>query len=287
MFSVRRSSPTGRKRTFLPSLAKLQAEFIRELGGMDQDVKQYFFNLTPYELDGILKEIGRVYSSEVENYVRKTFHAWKAGTVQMSIPLAKRLFRLLPPRMPMQKKLDLAGNIWNHFGPSSSHEFSVGPAASIDAIAAAVASKLDTALTFSCLPENVKNRFVWLAAGDVHTEEALLNHFRLQEKNLAVHKVQMELPVLQREVLNHPESNSSALTEIRIHKHTFTIRVHMELADTIQEGLFQTYSPRPKRNAAPAVQSAKSYRSAGTGNSGCLVFIAVWAVIAASVIVFI
>ena len=261
--------------------------FTREMGGMDQDVKQYFFNLSPRELDDILREYGRQFGSDPESYARETFNAWKTGTRRMSGLVAKRLFSLLPPRMPSKTKLDLADNIWKHFGPSSSHAFSVGPLAGIDAIADAVSRKLDAAVTIYNIPDNVKNRFAWLAAGDVRAEEVLLNHFRLQEKKLAVHRIQMELPVLQRQILNHPETTGATQSEIRIHKHTFTIRVHKQLADKIQEGLFQAYSPPPKTFAAPARRTVNAHQSAGTGNSGCAVFIAVGAVIAASVIAFI
>lgn len=258
--------------------------FTREMGGMDQDVKRYFFDLPPHELDGILTEYGRKFGSVPESYARETFGAWKAGKRRMSGLVAKRLFSLLPPRMPPQKKLDLADNIWRHFGPSSSHAFSVGPSASIDAIADAVARKLDATVTIYNIPENVKNRFAWLAGGDVRAEETLLNHFRLQEKKLAVHRIQMELPVLQRQILNHPETTGVTQSEIRIHKHTFTIRVHKQLADRIQEGFYQAYSPPPRQYAAPARPTAHADRPTATGDSGCAVFFAIGAVIAASVI---
>ena len=40
-------------------------EFSREIGGTDEDVKAYFFQLNPSELSQILSEYGRLYGKPV------------------------------------------------------------------------------------------------------------------------------------------------------------------------------------------------------------------------------
>lgn len=211
-------------------------EFSREIGGTDKDVKDYFFSLEAGTLDKVLSEYGRIFGSEAEDYARKTLPRWRSGATTMSGLVAKRLFNLLPPRMPIEKKFELAGNVWRHFGPSSSHSYVVGPNADVGEIAAVVAKKLDEAVTRYRIPDTVKRRFTWLAAGDVKVEEQLLNHFRQIEKSLALQKVNAEMPVLQKQVRAHPDITSRAKSEIQIHKHRVSVWVDERLDTNIREG---------------------------------------------------
>jgi hypothetical protein len=102
-------------------------QFEKEMGGTVSDVKKYFFSLKDAELNAVLAAYSRKYGASKEEYARQIFSRWKSGSTQMSGLIAKRLFDLLPPRMPIAKKLELAGNVWHHFGPSSRHHFTVGP----------------------------------------------------------------------------------------------------------------------------------------------------------------
>lgn len=209
--------------------------FSREIGGNDKDVKEYFFSLPADELDIILTDYGKKFGEQPENYARRTFHAWKTGARGMSGLVAKRLFELLPHHMPLSQKYKLAENVWHHFGPMSSHYYTIGPAADIDTLANIVAEKLDATVTAYTIPEHIKNRFLWLAAGDVNITEHLLNHFRQAQKKLAIQKLWLEISVLQQQVQNHPDKTEIARSEIRVHKHTISISVNKKFADKIKE----------------------------------------------------
>lgn len=133
--------------------------FSRELCGIDEDVKDYFFNLPENELNQILRLYGMRFGKNAEQYARQTFRRWKTGTTQMSGLVAQRLFSLLPSRMPIQKKFELAENIWCHFGPSSQNTFVIGPRTNLDSLVMTVAEKLDSVILSYGIPENVKNRY--------------------------------------------------------------------------------------------------------------------------------
>ena len=210
--------------------------FSREIGGTDKDVKRYFFSLGRQNLESILKEYGQKYGYKAEDYARETIPRWHKGTTKMSGLVAKRLFNLLPPRMPIAMKYELAENVWKHFGPSSSHSYMVGPTADVPTIASIVSEKLDEVVSRYDIPENVQNRFNWLAAGDVRIKEQLLNYFRQMEKRLAVEKVNAELPVLQRQMREHGEVTGRAKTIIQVHRHNVSIWVEKQLEDEIREG---------------------------------------------------
>ncbi len=211
-------------------------EFSREIGGTDHDVKAYFFGLQGSELEEILSEYGRSFGADKEAYARQTLPKWRAGVTKMSGLVAKRLFNLLPPRMPLGKKYELAENIWRHFGPSTSHSYRIGPDANPDLVAEAVAAKLDESVTIYNVPENVRNRFDWLAAGDIGIKEQLLNHFRQLEKKIALEKIRLELPVLQRQVRDHPLNTKFARTVLQVHKHEVSLWMDNAIGAEFSEG---------------------------------------------------
>ena len=63
----------------------------RELGGTDQDVKEYFFSLSPNQLSGILDKYEQQNGEKAREYAEETFPKWKNGQVHMSGKVAERL----------------------------------------------------------------------------------------------------------------------------------------------------------------------------------------------------
>src|SRR3569833_3352198 len=75
-----------------------------ELGGTDQDVKQYFFSLPPNEMGQLLALYGQKHGAKAQDYAEKTIESWRSGKRHMSGQTMERLFNLLPPRMPLSAK---------------------------------------------------------------------------------------------------------------------------------------------------------------------------------------
>jgi len=211
--------------------------FSREIGGTDKDVKSYFFNLSHGELDKVLTLYGIKYGADKESYARETFQRWKSGQRRMSGLVAKRIFELLPPIMPLKEKYKLAENVWNHFGPTSSHSYIVGSNSSIQELEKIVTSTLEEYVDEYSVPENIKNRFKWLSAGDIEVQETLLNHFRSQQKKLIVSKLAQEVPVLQKQIIENPDTTLHVKSELTIHKHTISIYVDPSEDDCVKEGV--------------------------------------------------
>jgi len=211
-------------------------EFTEEIGGTDQDVKKYFFNLSEDQLEAILEEYGRQYGRSKMEYAYEAYPYWKNGQRKMSGLVAKRLFSLLPPKMPVRKKYELAENVWKHFGPKSSINIIAGPNANVNELAEFIKTKLDEMVDSYYIPDNVRNRFNWLAQGDVTVKEELLNYFREQQKNLSVEKLQQEAPVLQKQVREHGNITGKAKTVLQIDKHEINIWIDAKLDENFREG---------------------------------------------------
>ena len=222
-------------------------QFSQEMGGSDEDVKQYFFSLPAPEVDAVLTAYGRRYGAGPEDYARETLPRWRTRTTRMSGLVARRLFDFLPPRMPLRMKYELAENVWRHFGPRSQHSYVVGAEASVMSVAGVVSARLAEVVTPYRVPEDVRNRFRWIASGDVSFQERLLNHFRQLEKELAVQRVHAELPVLQRQVANHGETTHRAKSVIQVHRHEVHLWVDGRLGNEIREGhpepIVRVYEP--------------------------------------------
>jgi hypothetical protein len=106
-----RSQPRGRAYSRGSEAARRHIEeakrFSNEIGGIDDDVKKYFFRLTPTQLEPILDEYGQIHGLSARDYAEKTIAKWSSGRTHMSGMVAARLFNLLPPRMPLSEKYDL------------------------------------------------------------------------------------------------------------------------------------------------------------------------------------
>jgi hypothetical protein len=218
-------------------------EFEREMGGTVSDVKRYFFGLSTTQLDEIFSAYGRSYNSSAEAYARQIFPKWKSGVTKMSGLVAKRLFDFLPPKMPIAVKLELAGNIWNHFGASSRHHFTVGPTADLNSVMDSVRAKLESVIQDYDVPQNVKDRFDWLAAGDVQVKERLLNHFRQMDRKIATDSLNEQLPILQAQMRDPSTYTKSIRTKIKIHKHSVEICIDPRLKASFREGPPDPTSP--------------------------------------------
>jgi hypothetical protein len=179
-----------------------------ELGGTDRDVKEYFFSLSPRFLNIILGAYERQYGSGPRAYAQSTINRWRTGEVHMSGTVAERLFRLLPPRMPLQEKYRLIENLWTHVGPRSRKALRVGLDADLEQILQAVRSHMDNVVVRYTIPTSLEKRFEWLAAGDSTVKQQMLNHFLDHEKTFVVDGARQRLPVL----LEHLRSNTGINT---------------------------------------------------------------------------
>jgi hypothetical protein len=211
-------------------------QFEKEMGGTVSDVKKYFFGLKDAELQAVFVAYSDKYGASKEAYARQTFSKWKSGSRQMGGLVAKRLFDFLPPRMPIAIKLELAGNVWSHFGASSTHHFTVGPNANVKQVIDRIHETLTAEVQNYDIPENVKNRFDWLAAGDVSVKERLLNYFRQMDRKIATDSLHEQLPVLQAQMRDHSDHTGSVHTRIQIHKHSVEIWIDPRLDGGFREG---------------------------------------------------
>ena len=179
-----------------------------ELGGTDEDVKEYFFSLTDSPLKFILNKYENKYGKQAREYAEKTLPKWKKGEVHMSGLVAERLFNLLPPSMPIESKLNLTESLWRHVGPSSYKTYYIGTDVDLEEVSKRVKDHLEKVVVQYNIPEFMEARFNWLSQGDVDIKQQLLNHFIQQEKLLLSEALRTKLPIL----MDHLNSKEGKLT---------------------------------------------------------------------------
>lgn len=231
--------------------------FTREMGGVDQDVKSYFFELPPERLSSILGEYRRTYGEAAGQYAYDTFHSWKSGSRRMSGLVAKRLFELLPKRMPLPDKYKLVESLWRVKGPSSRKQIFVGTDATVDEVRQTVEQHFNEIVTPHQIPSHIALRFKWLSEGDVQVQQDLYNYYSSLEKPLLVKGLEQRLPLLMNEI--GKSLGTSISQTVKIGNHELTL----------------TFHSKPGKITATAPATASS----GIGDYGCLIWIAIGVVI--------
>jgi hypothetical protein len=205
----------------------LEAEQLsRELGGTDVDVKAYFFSLPSRDLQIVLDLYESHYGSQARTYANDTMRDWRSGQRRMAGQTASRLFRLLPPIMPLQKKYELITNLWDHCGPSSKKILRVGLNADFDEILSNVRQHIESIIVHYRIPDNLEKRFEWLSAGDVHVKQDLLGHLREREKSLVVEGTKLQLPIMLSHLRGEQGQNTHRLAHIlKIGRHELEVTI--------------------------------------------------------------
>lgn len=229
-----------------------------ELGGTDQDVKEYFFSLSPRSLDVILDAYERQYGSGPRAYAQTTINRWRTGAVQMSGTVAERLFRLLPPRMPLEEKYKLIENLWTHVGPKSRKVLRVGLDASIEQIAEAVRNHMNEVVVRFTIPTSLEKRFEWLSSGDSRIKQDLLNHFLEHDKSLVVEGARQRVPLLIEHLRSCIGANTYRAAEVlKIGNHELEVTVNQSASGVRLEEPHYSQPAWPK--SSPATDTAPSY----------------------------
>lgn len=228
-------------------------ELSNELGGTDEDVKKYFFNLTEEELRPILIEYGNEYGSGVREYAVKTLPRWKSGQTKMSGLVAGRLFSLLPSMMPLEKKYELVKSLWEKKSPYSYKEYFIGNEIDHLSVCELVRKHFDEVVKAYKIPDKITNRFTWLAKNDVDLQQGLHNYFLQLNRELVTSATKDRIPQFLSQIQNNRNVNQRITQEIIVGGHK------LKLVFT----------------ATDSGISSKDPLSLTTGNTGCLVVLGI------------
>lgn len=242
------------------------------MGGLDNDVKSYFFSLTRNELDAILGEYESLYGIKAREWAEVTMPKWKQGSVKMSGQTAERLFSLLPRRMPHARKLALVEGLWKIHGPTSENTITFGPLHTASQVRLELSRHLGQVVQHYVVPDQLRARFDWLSDGDVVKCQEMLNYFLGRDKQIAEQAIEGLVSVIEQTAIasrSTAPGDSSAVAqhvhrELAIGRH----KVHMVLDPSVNE-----IGIRPGRHSFVARGNQTS--QSGSGSVGCVVVVVV------------
>jgi hypothetical protein len=187
-------------------------------------VKAYFFSLPTDKLHSVLEEYESEYGAKASDYAKYALPRWRTGQTKMSGMVASRLFRLLPRHMPTDAKLSLVKTLWRKYRPTSKKVLLVGTPASEEQVRDCVEQHLKDTVQEYRVPAPLRNRFEWLADGDVQAYERLLHHFLQQDMDLCLRTLHARLPVFFKHIMTSAYEFRKELREVMLLEgHSLTI----------------------------------------------------------------
>lgn len=248
-------------------------EFAREVGGSDTDVKKYFFGLSASELRPIFDDYEKAYGSDAREYAESTVPLWKNGKRKMAGQTAKRLYSLLPSRMPVQARLNLVRTLWITYREYRNIYLVFGPDVSAHDVGECVKGHLNEVAKGHEIPDRFKRRFTWLSDGDSAVYEQLLNYCLGLERDLARRAAEGAVRVVSETLEN--SGNARMLQSFKRTVEVDGCRVTLILDKSLSGVRLTKQLPAALREPSPAVPSQKrsvpqSGQPLGEGN-GCAI----------------
>lgn len=208
-----------------------------ELGGLDNDVKQFLFSRSQTELERILDAYEKQFGLKARTYAAETLPAWRNGTTQMSGLVAERLFRILPGFMSLGDKLELSKRLWEHTAPSSFKRFVVSPDIKPDDLRLMLVGHLEKTVVPHAWPAQLEKRFDWLAAEDVRVKQELMNAIRQEEARILSAAIAFHVTPLINELHAKAENLPVRAThDFAVGKHRVTIEFRTPKPDRQPRG---------------------------------------------------
>lgn len=234
----------------------------KRLGGMDNEVKNFFFSMPPEKLSALLQEYGARYNDpnntpegkpNAQQYAHQTYHKWKSGKVRMSGLVAGRLFEFLPPHMPLDLKLRIVEGVHENSGPTRLDHVLVPIDLAPKEVTQFIEKSFFSELDVNIIDDELKERFSWLAGDDTRVAEQLLGHatrLSLEMKKKAFEAIMHQLDV---ETQKHSDviMGSSSTLQIRQQEIKIKRSKWVEVIQTVSPHEFQTGKKPPQKTHNP------------------------------------
>lgn len=197
-----------------------------ELGGTDEDVKKWLFNLADSDLSPILDAYQHEYGYKARDYAMNAIPKWRTGKTKMSGMVAERLFKLLPKYMSLDDKYKLIDSLWMHVGPTKKRLIEVGPDADVSEVINVFKGEVMALATKWELPSSLHKRFSWLGQDDAIVYKQLLEHIQEKERLSASKILEEQVPVIHENFqANWQEVSSFISYSVDIGKQSVELRV--------------------------------------------------------------
>lgn len=142
-------------------------------GGVDEDVRQIFFNLDPLRLESLFKKYESKHGYGKRQYAQRTYEKWKSGDVAMSGEISERLLILLPAVLTFDEKYELIRKLITKAQFRLERVVRVRPDSGFEEISNSIHIALVESQRAE-IPTRIAKRLEWLSEDDARMAENLM-----------------------------------------------------------------------------------------------------------------
>ncbi len=183
----RRWSSTNWGQRHAAERARVSARY----GGVDADVREVFFSLSPEPLNRVLADYREKNGQAAHEYARRVYAEWKSGKVQMSGQVSERLLAIVPRYLSFPVKYALLDKLCRRRAGTRLRVEIAADMTAREALGTALRAIENARST--ALPAHILERLHWLADNDGKAAQSLLSQVLAREYEVIVRAVQQEL----------------------------------------------------------------------------------------------
>lgn len=173
-----------------------RAAVTRTFGGIDLDVRDAFFSLSPSDVERVMDLYRASYGTAASTYARKSYRRWRSGAVNPSGKTLERLLEVVPYVLSFDQKLALYRKLRNAYRRPESVTIRISTPQDLTMVESTVARIVERARS-QPLPPIVDSRLVWLATGDGVIARQLVAAYEETDGAVIAQALSSELPLLQ------------------------------------------------------------------------------------------
>lgn len=192
-------------------------------GGIDEDVKQIFLNLSHEKLSLVFDLYADKYGGGAQSYAVSTYSCWKAGRVKMSGLVAGRLLNLVPPVLDAGQRFELVKKVRQAHLRKERKFVSCHPADWRQKVEPVVTQFLATSQNFQ-IPPHVLDIVCWLTEGDAAVAQQLLAAAEKEEVAVRLRYLESEFKRIEF-LLQNIESNKDVSHTIELPQGTIKVSI--------------------------------------------------------------
>jgi hypothetical protein len=194
-------------------------------GGIDQDVRTFFFDLDPWTLGRVLAAYEREYGKGARRYAEKTYRKWESGTVEMSHEIRERLLKLVPRFLTFKQKYRLIAKLWTAYRQRTRVWAEVFPGDGLESTIETLGEAVRQAQEQS-VPAEVLKGLDWLADRDGTAARNLMNEVLRREGEVIAGSLRDQVLSLLEIADRNPDKHVSSTHAVELPGTTVEIVFH-------------------------------------------------------------
>ncbi|MDB4906281.1 MAG: hypothetical protein JWO05_1065 [Gemmatimonadetes bacterium] len=160
--------------------------------GLDEDVKRIFFELTPDQLNRVIRSYSNKYGASAASYAARTYPRWRGGDVSPSADTLERLLESVPEVIPLPQKVRLLAELRKRSRKIPQKQIRCLPDTAERLVSTELTILLAQGLRHE-IPPHVRAALDWLSCNSMKTAETILRVAEVLEARVLAEAASVEI----------------------------------------------------------------------------------------------